>query len=186
MRPSKVKTYQVYICCFPPTICLLACGSRCATSKFSNFFLVFNTPYSKKKDSHISNICDICLLARSQLPISEQDKPKWIWTQKRGHVSHLLKAQSLSPPPPPLWVCLSNDYTRQQHNMECLKELKMSQQIIFKFHFNRVIRKIRKSQHKHPQFGHHTNGEIKKKNLQKSVLAFNWEWSSENHQFWYY
>ncbi len=78
--------------------------------------------------------------------------------------------KSLSPPPP-LWVCLSNDYTRQQHNMECLKELKMSLQIFLKFHFNRVICKIRKSQHQHPQFGHHTHGEIKKKKPAKKCIS---------------
>jgi hypothetical protein len=36
----------------------------------------------------------------------------------------------------------------------------------------RVIRKVRKTQHQNPEFGH-TQGEIKKKNQQKSTLAFN-------------
>jgi hypothetical protein len=35
---------------------------------------------------------------------------------------------------------------------------------------NRVIHKVRKTQHQNPEFGH-TQGEIKK-NLQKSTLAF--------------
>jgi hypothetical protein len=37
--------------------------------------------------------------------------------------------------------------------------------------YNRVIRKVRKTQHQNPEFGH-TQGEIQKKNLQKSTLAF--------------
>jgi len=37
---------------------------------------------------------------------------------------------------------------------------------------NRVIRKVRKTQHQNPKFGH-TQGEIPKKNLQKRTLAFN-------------
>ncbi len=36
--------------------------------------------------------------------------------------------------------------------------------------YNRVIRKVRKTQHQNPEFGH-TQGEIQK-NLQKSTLAF--------------
>jgi hypothetical protein len=35
---------------------------------------------------------------------------------------------------------------------------------------NRVICKVRKTQHQNPEFGH-TQGEIFKKNLQKSILA---------------
>jgi len=35
---------------------------------------------------------------------------------------------------------------------------------------NRVIRKVKKTQHQNPEFGH-TQGEIKKKTLQKSTLA---------------
>jgi len=37
--------------------------------------------------------------------------------------------------------------------------------------YNRVIPKVRKTQHQNPEFGH-TQGEIQKKNLQKSTLAF--------------
>ncbi len=37
--------------------------------------------------------------------------------------------------------------------------------------YNRVICKVRKTQHQNPEFGH-TQGEIQKKNLQKSTLAF--------------
>jgi hypothetical protein len=37
--------------------------------------------------------------------------------------------------------------------------------------YNRVIRKVGKTQHQNPEFGH-TQGEILKKNLQKSTLAF--------------
>jgi hypothetical protein len=48
----------------------------------------------------------------------------------------------------------------------------------------RIISKVKKTQHQNPKFGH-TQGEIKK-NLQKSTLAFNVGWNSENHQFWSY
>jgi hypothetical protein len=47
---------------------------------------------------------------------------------------------------------------------------------------NRVIHKVRKIQHQNPEFGH-TQGEILKKNLQKSTLAFNG--GMKNHQFWW-
>jgi hypothetical protein len=43
---------------------------------------------------------------------------------------------------------------------------------------------VRKRQHQYPEFGH-TQGEIQK-HLQKSTLAFNWGWNSENHQFWWF
>jgi hypothetical protein len=36
----------------------------------------------------------------------------------------------------------------------------------------RVLRKVRKTQHQNPEFGH-TQDEILKKNLPKSTLAFN-------------
>jgi hypothetical protein len=48
----------------------------------------------------------------------------------------------------------------------------------------RVIPKVRKTQHQNPEFGN-TQDEIQKKNLQKSTLAFNGGWNSENHQFWW-
>jgi hypothetical protein len=35
---------------------------------------------------------------------------------------------------------------------------------------SRVIRKVRKTQHQNPEFGH-TQGEIKKKSLQKSTIS---------------
>jgi hypothetical protein len=69
----KVTTYQLYM--LFPTNHLLACGSRREHQNFPNFFLIFNTRYSKKGTlSHIS--CDICLLGGSQLSIAKQDKPK--------------------------------------------------------------------------------------------------------------
>jgi hypothetical protein len=37
--------------------------------------------------------------------------------------------------------------------------------------YDRVIRKVGKTQHQNPEFGH-TQGEILKRNLQKSTLAF--------------
>jgi len=43
---------------------------------------------------------------------------------------------------------------------------------------SRVFRKLRKTQHQNPEFGPKP-GEIKKKNLQKSILAFNRGWNSE-------
>jgi hypothetical protein len=50
---------------------------------------------------------------------------------------------------------------------------------------NKVIRKVRKTQHQNPEFGHTEGGEIQKKKLQKSTLAFNGGWNSKNHQFWW-
>jgi hypothetical protein len=51
-------------------------------------------------------------------------------------------------------------------------QLKMLKLISFHIYENRVIRKVRKTQYQNPEFGH-TQGEIQKKNLQKSTLAFN-------------
>jgi len=45
--------------------------------------------------------------------------------------------------------------------------------VIMDIHHNRVIRKVRKTQHQNPEFEFgHTQGEIFEKNLQKSTLAF--------------
>jgi hypothetical protein len=45
-----------------------------------------------------------------------------------------------------------------------------------------VIRKVSKTQHQNPEFGH-TKGEMIKE-PEKSTLAFNVSSNPENHQFW--
>jgi hypothetical protein len=51
----------------------------------------------------------------------------------------------------------------------------------------RVICKVMKTQHQYPEFGH-KEGEIQKRNMQKSTLAFKRgggkAWNSKNHQVW--
>ncbi len=52
------------------------------------------------------------------------------------------------------------------------------------FRHNRVIHKVRKTKHQNPEFGH-TQGEIQKKPaMQRSTLALEGGWNSENRQFW--
>ncbi len=164
VRPSKVKTYQLYM--LFPTNHLLACGSRCEHQNFPTFSS-FSTPDTTLTYAVIF-VCWLDHNCQSQNktnqneyePKKEDSSPTY-WRHK---VCPLLLFE---------FACVM---TIQDNiiwkSSRCLK-----------FHFNRVIHKIRKSQHQNPQFGH-TQGEIKKKTLQKSVLPFNWDWNSENHQFW--
>ncbi len=47
----------------------------------------------------------------------------------------------------------------------------------------RDIHKVRQTQHQNPEFAH-TQGEIRKKNLQKKYISIQVGWNLENHQFW--
>jgi hypothetical protein len=125
VRPFLKYRLSNYISCFPPTI-LLACGSRCKPSKFSQLCPHFQHPDTpnkkkkkkkKKKDSNITN--DICLLAGSQLSIAKQDKPKMNTNPKkedpfptywrRHNVCPLLLLY--------LWVCMCKMTIQKQHNI---------------------------------------------------------------------
>jgi hypothetical protein len=48
--------------------------------------------------------------------------------------------------------------------------------------YNRVIRKVRKTQHQNPEF-RHTQGEIQKRTTKK-YISIQQGMNSENHQFW--
>jgi hypothetical protein len=53
--------------------------------------------------------------------------------------------------------------------------------LFFKIIINRVIHKVKKTQHQNPESGH-TRGEIQKK-LEKKYISIQGGWNLENHNF---
>lgn len=148
VRPSKVKTYQLYM--LFPTNHLLACGSRCEHQNFPTFSS-FSTPATPLTYAVIF-VCWLDHNCQSQNKTNQNEyEPK-----KEGSFLTYWRHKGC----PLLLFEFACVMTIQDNiiwkSSRCLE-----------FHFNRVIRKIRKSQHQNPQFGH-THGEIIKKNLQKS------------------